>query len=387
MNIKSFIENYIKIETFAGILLIFVSAAAIGIANTESLYPAYTHLQHMPAGISFGDFKIEKSLLHWVNDGWMTLFFLLISLEIKREILIGELSSIKKAILPVIAAIGGMVVPALIFIAFTSDSPSLSRGWAVPVATDIAFALGILALLGKRVPMPLKIFLTTLAVVDDLGAIIILAIFYSTDLNTTALLYSGAMIFILLALNYNKVASASVYLFIGTVLWFLLLKSGLHATLAGVITALAIPHKPSRKVQCPLEDVEHRLHGWVTFLILPMFAFLNAGVKIPALTPELFTPLSLGIILALFVGKQIGVLGFAGLAIKLRWAKLPTGVNLMQLYGVAILCGIGFTMSLFIGSVAYTDQAIMQSVRLSVIIASTLSALWGIFILFIASKR
>ena len=387
MNIKSFIENYIRIETFAGLLLIAISACAIVIANTDSLYPTYTHFQHLPIGISIGDFVIQKSFLHWVNDGWMALFFLLISLEIKREVMVGELSSIKKASLPVFSAIGGMVVPAIIFAMFTYKDPILLKGWAVPTATDIAFALGILSILGSRVPLSLKIFLTTLAVVDDLGAIIILALFYSADLNTTALLYSLGIIAVLALLNYRRVCSASVYLVLGLVLWFCLLKSGLHATLAGVITALAIPHKPSRKKQCPVEDIEHRLHGWVTFLVLPMFAFLNAGVPIPTFSTDLITPLSLGIVLALIVGKQVGIFAFAGIAIKLNWAKLPNGVSLVQLYGVAVLCGIGFTMSLFIGTIAYTDETIMQSVRLSIIVASLISAIWGMIVLYVGSSK
>ncbi|MGB1361534.1 MAG: Na+/H+ antiporter NhaA [Alphaproteobacteria bacterium] len=384
--IKSFIEQYIQLETFAGILLMVVSALAIIFANIDGLSSIYSYIQHMAVGVIIGDLIIEKTLLHWVNDGLMTLFFFLISLEIKREVQGGELSTINKAMLPIIGAIGGMVVPAIIYVSYNLNDPQNLQGWAIPTATDIAFALGILTLLGKRIPLSLKIFLTTLAVVDDLMAIIILAVFYTTEIDPS-MLWLGIFIAIaMLQLNYQKVVSASISLFLGFLLWMCLFKSGIHPTLAGVITALSIPKKcKNSNIPNPMEHLEHRLHGWVTFGIIPVFAFMNAGVPLNVGLNDVST-LSISIAFALFVGKQLGVFLPCFIAIKTGIAKLPSGINMLQLYGVSALCGVGFTMSLFIGSIPFTDDASMNAVRLGVLGGSVVSALLGSFILYIAYK-
>ena len=388
MAVKSFIEQYIKLETFSGVFLIFIAVLALAFANIDLLSPIYAYIQHMPVGITVGGIMIEKTLLHWVNDGLMTLFFFLISLEIKREIQTGELSSMKKAMLPVLGAVGGMVIPALVFVIINKDNPQYLKGWAIPTATDIAFALGILSLLGKRVPISLKIFLTTLAVVDDLGAIIILALFYTNDLNMIYFVGAGAITIIMITLAWQKVVSASISLFLGFILWAFLLESGIHATLAGVITGMCIPRRcRNSNIPNPMEHLEHRLHGWVNFVIIPIFAFLNAGVVMNFDTGGEINTLALGILLGLFVGKQLGIFAICGLAIKTKVAKLPDDINLMQLYGVSVLCGVGFTMSLFIGAIPFADGALMDTVRSGVLSASFLSAVWGSFILFIASKR
>ena len=384
--IKSFIEQYIQLETFAGLLLIFVSALAIIFANVDVLSPIYAGLQHLDIGLIVGDITIKKTFHHWVNDGLMTLFFFLISLEIKREIQGGELSTINKALMPIIGAVGGMAIPAIIYVAYNWNNPQYLEGWAIPTATDIAFALGILTLLGKRIPISLKIFLTTLAVVDDLMAIIILAVFYTAEINTEMLYYGAVIGFAMLYMSNRKIVSASVSLFLGFLLWACLLKSGIHPTLAGVITALSIPKKCNLSyVKNPMEHLEHRLHGWVTFAIIPIFAFVNAGVPLNVGLNDI-SALSISIALALVIGKQLGIFVPCYLAIKTGIAKLPAGMSILQLYGVALLCGVGFTMSLFIGSIPFTDINDMNAVRLGVLGGSLISGLFGSFILYIAYK-
>jgi len=384
--ISSFIEQYIKLETFAGLLLIAVSLLAITFANINSLAPIYKEIQELYIGVVIGDLIIKKTLLHWVNDGLMTIFFFLISLEIKREVQGGELSTVNKAMMPIIGAIGGMAIPAIIYVIYNLNYPQNLSGWAIPTATDIAFALGILTLLGKRVPIALKIFLTTLAVVDDLIAIMILGVFYTTEINLSMLFLGAIITFVMLFMAWNKVVSASISLFLGFILWICLYKSGIHPTLAGVITALSIPKKcKNSSIPNPMEHLEHRLHSWVTFAIIPIFAFVNAGVPLDISLGDI-KPLSIGIALSLFIGKQIGVFIPCYIAIKTNIAKLPDGINILQLYGVSALCGIGFTMSLFIGSIPFTDVDSMNAVRLGVLAGSLSSAILGSFILYISHK-
>ena len=385
--IKPFINRYISMETFAGLLLICTMCIALIFANISSLQPIYDYIQHMYVGFVIGPLELKKSFLHWVNDGLMALFFFLISLEIKREVIDGELSNMDKAMLPILGAIGGMIFPIAIYLFFNISDPATRAGWAIPAATDIAFALGILSLLGNRVPISLKVFLTTLAVVDDLGAIIILALFYSSNLQMDYLLFAGIVILIMVILTWIHKTPISLITALGVVLWFLLLKSGVHATLAGVITALFIPFKCAvYENTYPLEDFEHALHGWVTFVILPIFAFVNAGVAIPISNIDI-SPLMLGIALGLIIGKQIGVFSICYWAIKVGLARLPKGVNVLQLYGVSVLCGVGFTMSLFIGGIPFENTLYMDSIRISVISASFISAIWGAAVLIFAHKQ
>ncbi len=384
--IKPYIERYISLETLAGLLLIGTMVVALIFANVPFLQPLYDYIQHMYVGIVLGPIEFKKSFLHWVNDGLMAFFFFLISLEIKREVLEGELSNMDKAMLPVLGAMGGMVAPIAVFLLFNINDTTTRAGWAIPAATDIAFALGILTLLGKRAPISLKVFLTTLAVVDDLGAILILALFYSGNLQQQYIVFAFMVIFVMVLLLWIHKTPVSLIVALGILLWFMLLKSGIHATLAGVITALFIPMYSNGHIKKPLEHFEHALHGWVTFLIIPIFAFVNAGVVIPINNLDI-SPLMLGIGLGLIAGKQIGVFGICYGAIKLGIAKLPSGVNMVQLYGVSVLCGVGFTMSLFIGSIPFADTQYMDAIRISVIGASFISAIWGALVLVIAHKE
>jgi len=325
-------------------------------------------------------------VLHWINDGLMAVFFLLVGLEIKREVVGGELSTRAKAALPVIAAIGGMLGPAVVYAAINHGDAVTMRGWAIPTATDIAFALGIMALLGNRVPAVLKIFLTALAVIDDLGAILIIAVFYTADLSITALLAAAACIAVLIAMNRFGVRAITFYLIVGLILWVSVLKSGVHATMAGVITALAIPADAGAQDKSPLLRLEHALHPAVTYFILPLFAFANAGVAVADMTRDaILHPVTLGIVLGLFLGKQIGVLGISYLARTLGWVQLPG--TAMQYYGVAVLTGVGFTMSLFIGGLAFTDAAHMAEVKIGVLAGSVLSGVVGYVLLRLGSNR
>ncbi|KAA5605622.1 Na+/H+ antiporter NhaA [Roseospira marina] len=383
------IRNFLRMEASGGILLMIAAALALIVANSPvaSYYTAFfeTHLI-----IGFGDYSLDKTLIHWVNDGLMAVFFLLVGLEIKREVVQGELSSPSKAALPLIAAIGGMVMPALVYLVFNFTDPVTSRGWAIPAATDIAFALGILMLLGSRAPLSMKIFLTALAIIDDLGAIIIIALFYTEDLSLVALYAGLGCVAVLITLNVAGVRKVAPYVLVGIILWVCVLKSGVHATLAGVALALAIPLGERGKDHKDLAGhLEHELHPWVAYAILPLFAFANAGVSLQGLTPAaLLAPVPLGIALGLFVGKQIGVMGFLWLGKALRLCKLPEDVTWSHIYGVALLTGIGFTMSLFIGTLAFEhtpDYA--DDVRLGVLGGSILSGLAGYVVLrFVAPK-
>ncbi len=384
-------QRFLHSGAFGGVLLIIAAALALIVGNTDArVY--YEALLNIPVAIRFADFEIAKPLLLWINDGLMALFFFLIGLELKREVLVGELSDPSRVVLPVVAAIGGMSFPAVIFAYINWGDPVAIRGWAIPTATDIAFALGVLALLGTRVPNPLKLFLMTLAIVDDLGAIVIIALFYTSDLSLLSLSVAAGAIFVLFLLNRSGVLAFSPYILVGLVLWSAVLKSGVHATLAGVIIALFIPFKKiAGESKTQSEKLEHDLHAPVMLVILPLFAFANTGVSFEGLTLDsIFDPIPLGIMLGLFLGNQFGVFSLSWLAVKIGVAKLPTGVKWRQLYGVAMLCGIGFTMSLFISSLAYDHDTPGYAIndRLGILLGSTLSAVLGYLILrFTTSER
>ena len=379
------IDNFIKKESSAGILLIVVTLLALLLQNS-AFSGIYTSFLHTHVEIRFGDLQIAKPLILWVNDGLMAIFFFLIGLEVKREVMEGHLSSMQQIALPAIAALGGMVVPALVFVAFNQGESFAMNGWAIPTATDIAFALGILSLLGSRVPLSLKIFLMALAIIDDLGAIVIIALFYTSELSTVSIIIASASLMVLFIMNRMGVIRKAGYILVGVILWVSVLKSGVHATLAGVALAFMIPlnstDKEGKKFSM-LKEMEHGLHYWVAFMILPLFAFVNAGVDLKGISiDEMLTPVPLGIMLGLFVGKQLGVFGFSWVAIKLGWAKLPTASNWIQLYGVAVLTGIGFTMSLFVDSLAYNDTQIYHYAdKLAILLGSFLSAIVGYLIL------
>ena len=385
------IREFLKLESSSGILLVLAGTLAMVAANTM-LAGWYEALLSTPFKIQLGAFKLDKPLVIWVNDLLMAIFFLLVGLEIKREVVMGELSDPAKVALPAIAALGGMVVPAGIYAWINWGDPVGVRGWAIPSATDIAFALGVLSLFGERVPVGLKIFLMTLAVLDDLGAIVIIALFYTSDLSVEALMFAGLAIAGLLALNRFGVVRIAPYILVGLVLWVCVLKSGVHATLAGVVTALLIPARnPAHPSHPPLTRLEHALHPWVAFGILPVFAFANAGVSLEGLSiTDLLQPIPLGIMLGLFVGKQLGVFSFAWLAVKLGLARLPSGVDFKQVYAVAIICGIGFTMSLFIGMLAFENTSageVISTDKLGVLAGSFISAMVGYAVLHLVLPR
>lgn len=385
------IEEFIQRESSAGITLMFVTAAALLLKNSP-LSEVYNAFLHTPVEIRFGALHIYKPLLLWINDGLMAVFFLLIGLEVKREIMEENLSSWSQAALPVIAAVGGMAVPALIYIALNRGEELAMLGWAIPTATDIAFALGILSLLGDRVPVSLKIYLMALAIIDDLGAIVIIAVFYTTDLSHLSLIMASISLLALVLLNRFEVTKKAAYVLLGVVLWVSVLKSGVHATLAGVALAFTIPLASTDKDGNSFslsKSIEHDLHSWVAFLILPLFAFVNAGVDLRGMSlAQLSTSVPLGIMLGLFIGKQAGVFGFSWVAIRLKLASMPAGSSWRQLYGVAVLTGIGFTMSLFIDSLAFEDDMVYQYAdKLAVLLGSFLSGLAGYLILRRSSSR
>ncbi len=381
------IASLLHHEATGGVLLMAAAAAALLLDNSPLnwLYDAFLST---PVVVQIGALAIDKPLLLWINDGLMAVFFFLVGLEIKRELLQGQLSSWNQASLPLFAALGGMIAPALIYVAFNLGDPTALNGWAIPAATDIAFALGVLALLGSRVPVALKIFLLALAIIDDLGAIVIIALFYTADLSIVSLVIAAICLAILLALNLSGVRRIAPYILVGLVMWVCVLKSGVHATLAGVIVALTIPLRvPDSDKQAPLLRLEHGLHPWVAFFVMPVFAFANAGVSLSDLSfSDLFAPIPLGIALGLFFGKQLGVFGFAWLAARAGICRLPEGTTWLQIYGIALLAGIGFTMSLFIGTLAFADPAHAAAVRLGVLSGSTLSALAGYMVLRLAAR-
>ena len=380
------LRAFIASESAGGIILIVAAALALAIANSP-LLPDYQKLLSTPVAFSAGSLvAIDKPLLLWINDGLMALFFFLIGLEVKREIVTGQLRSWKQASLPIIAAIGGMAIPALVFVALNLGSPENLRGWAIPAATDIAFALGLLALLGSRVPVALKALLLAIAIIDDIGAIAIIAIFYTENMNLAALALALIPAAAMLLLNRAGVARTIPYFLFAALLWICVLKSGVHATLAGVVTALFVPIATGE--ERPLERLEHALHPWVAFLILPIFAFANAGVSFAgAGLDALLAPLSLGIAAGLVIGKQLGIFGACWLAVKAGWARLPEGVGFRHVYGLSCLAGIGFTMSLFIGNLAFADPQQIAAVKFGVLGGSLVSAITGIVVLRFASPR
>ena len=383
------VQDFFKLEASSGILLMMSAVLAMILAN--SVFSSYYDLLlGVPVTVAVGTFEISKPLLLWINDGLMALFFFLVGLELKREFIEGDLSQPGQITLPAIGAIGGMLVPALCYFALNYDNPEAVDGWAIPTATDIAFALGILTIIGSKVPLQLKVFLTSLAIFDDLGAIIVIAIFYTEKLSMTSLVFSAVTLTILWILNRQRVTSTAPYIFLGIVLWVAVLKSGVHATLAGVILALFIPIKGKPGEPSPLKSLEHNLHELVAFIVLPIFAFANAGINLTGVgLDELLSPVPLGIILGLVVGKQIGVFGFCFVAIKLGLAKLPEGVNWRLLYGVSLLCGVGFTMSLFIGSLAFeqsTGSPVFQD-RLGIVVGSLISGIAGYLLIKFSLKN
>ena len=379
MPIKLF-RKYIHLETSSGIVLMLATFLALLLANSP-LQNVFNHLLHYSLSLQLNNFKIDTSLHTIINDGLMSVFFLIVSLEIKRELISGELNTLNKAILPVIAAAGGMLVPALIYFAFNFNNKTALPGWAIPTATDIAFSLGVLSLLGKRIPINLKIFLTALAIIDDLGAIIIIAAFYTANISTVFLIFALLFSAILISLNYFNSQRTWLYLITGSLLWLCILKSGIHATIAGVILGLTIPLKISNN-KSPAQKLEKQLHPWVAYGILPLFALANAGLSFNTLDlASLTNSITLGVITGLFFGKQIGIFSFSWLAIKYKIATLPKNINWRQFYGMSLLSGIGFTMSLFIGTLAFNDESINSLIRLGIITGSGLSVISGYFVL------
>lgn len=372
-------------DSASGIILIFAALFALLMVNSPLSW-VYDGLLSTPVEIRVGGLHLAKPLLLWINDGLMAVFFMLIGLEVKREFLEGELSRADQIVLPGLGAVGGMLVPAAIYYALNVDDPLALNGWAIPAATDIAFALGILSLAGSRVPVSLRVFLMALAIFDDLGAIIIIAIFYTADLSFYSLVLAFSMIAILIILNLLHVTRLSAYVIVGIILWIAVLKSGVHATLAGVVLGLVIPiSDPKHETRSPLREVEHGLHQWVAFLILPIFAFANAGVSLSGLSlGDLMDPVPLGIAAGLFIGKPLGIMLFCGGAILLGFAKLPTRANWFGLFATSVLCGIGFTMSLFIASLAFEqtgEDALIVGDRLGILLGSGLSAVVGLLLL------
>ncbi len=386
----SWVENVNRIKVFLahesapGVLLILSAVAAIICVNSP-LEGFYAWLLNVPVEARIGALQIDKPLFLWINDGLMAVFFLLIGLEIKREMLEGHLSQLSQVVLPGLAAVGGMLFPALIYSLFNWGNVDAMKGWAIPAATDIAFALGVLSLLGRSVPTSLKVFLLTLAILDDLGAIIIIAIFYTAELSALSMLLAVVALVILALMNWSGVTKTAAYVVVGVFLWICVLKSGVHATLAGVALAFAIPLTGRKKEnRSPLRNLEHSLHPWVSFAIIPIFAFANAGVPVLGLKiADITHPISLGIVFGLLIGKQLGIFLFSWVAIKLKIARLPEGASFVHLYGVAILCGIGFTMSLFIKSLAFENvsEHYVQLSRMSILLGSILSAVLGYIVL------
>lgn len=389
MPIRNTIIRFFQLEAAGGLLLIAAAALAL-IINNSPLSWLYAGFLDVPVVAGVGALQIAKPLLLWINDGLMALFFLLIGLEVKREVLEGHLSRPSQVVLPGAAAIGGMVVPALIYWALNKDNPAALSGWAIPMATDIAFALGVLALLGKRVPTSLKLFLMTLAIIDDLGAIIVIALLYSGELSNLSLLLAGVSIIVLIAMNKLGVVKLAPYMLVGLVLWVCVLKSGVHATLAGVVLAFCIPLRSKSEGASPLLSLEHGLHPWIAYGVLPLFAFANAGVSLSGVSLDSFTHhVPMGIAAGLLVGKTVGVFGLTWLAVKTGLAALPNRANWGQVLGVSILCGIGFTMSLFVGSLAFipgsSEYAGMD--RMGILTGSILAAIIGYLITSFASRN
>ena len=381
-------KYFFKLEAASGLVLLFAAVIALLISNSSYGTTYFSVLQKYLT-IGFGSFALKLTVIHWINDVLMTIFFFLVSLEIKREMVQGELSNPKQALLPIIGAVGGMLVPAIIYILINLGSPETLKGWAIPSATDIAFSLGVLSLLGKRVPVSLKIFLTALAIIDDLGAIVIIAFFYSGNVQTFYLVLMLAAVIVLFILNKFNIRSFIPYLLIGILLWEFTHQSGIHATISGVLLALLIPHDKENSSKSLLLRLEHGISKYVAFGIMPLFAFANAGVSLDGLSfGTLLNPVPLGIVCGLFFGKQIGVFLFSYIAVKLNLATKPSNSNWLSLYAVSILTGIGFTMSLFVGNLAFIgSESYMDGVKIGVLTGSLLSTLIGYFLLSLGTKN
>jgi NhaA family Na+:H+ antiporter len=382
------LQEFLRLETSAGYVLMAATAAAMIVANSPLAY-RYNSLLQFPLTITISRFTISKTSVHWIDDGLMVLFFFVIGLELKRELIEGHLSSLRRASLPAFAAFGGMLGPALIYVALNRHDPQAMHGWAIPTATDIAFALGVLSLLGKEVPPALKAFLLSIAIFDDLGAIVVIALFYTEQLLPVPLIVACALIIVLFALNRLNVIRPTVYFVVAFFLWLAILKSGVHATLAGVVVAMFIPLR-TPEGSSPAQQLEHSLHPWVAFAVLPIFAFANAGVTLSGMSPgDVAGTVPMGIAIGLFAGKQFGIFVMCWLPVKLRLAARPEGASWRQLYGIAILCGIGFTMSLFIASLAFAKSGADYhgAERLGILMGSLVSGIVGFFVLKLAARN
>lgn len=386
----SFIQRFLHLESASGIIL-FVMAVIALLSCNSPLSESYQHFFQAPLELQLGAWVFKKTVIFWINEGLMTIFFLLVGLELKRQILVGELAKFSQVILPGVAALGGMLVPVIIYLSINWMDPITINGWAVPVATDIAFALGVLSLFGARVPIGLKLFLMALAIFDDVGAIIIIAVFHVQALFVIQLLFATLLFCMLLFLNYIGVRRLWPYIVLGIALWVCILQSGIHATVAGILLAFAIPlFKQERDSQSPLRRLEEMLHPWVAYFIMPIFALANAGVSFSGLSSSvLWNSVTLGVALGLILGKQCGIFGFSWVIIKLKWASLPKGGTWLRLYGIAVICGIGFTMSLFLGTLAFEKSQPMYllQVRLGVLLGSVLSGLLGAGILQLTLEK
>ena len=391
----SMLQEFLKMEASGGLILVLCAALAMIVANSP-FYDTYHHILHeTKAIIGIGPITVEKDIIHWINDGLMAIFFFLVGLEIKREVMEGMLSSADQLILPIVAAIGGMAVPGLIYFAMNNgvDGGNTMAGWAIPTATDIAFAVGVLSILGKRVPIALKIFLLALAIIDDLGAIVIIAIFYTESLNLTTLAWAGMFILSLFALNRFGISKGSLYLLLGVALWICVLKSGIHATLAGVVTAFMIPLHAKGERRSLLRQLEHDLHSFIAFFVLPVFAFANAGVNLDGVKLEhLSQPVTMGVILGLLLGKPIGITGFTWIFTKLRIAKLPAGMKIRDVFAVSLLAGIGFTMSIFIATLGFYSEThefdmYLKEAKLGILLGSVTAAFTGLFVLWTIYRK
>ena len=376
-------RDFLKLEPASGIILVIAAVLALLVANSP-LAHLYAALINLPVEVRVGEFELAKPLLLWINDGLMAIFFFLIGLELKREIVEGQLSDLKSAVLPGLGALGGMLIPAAIYIWINQGNDVALQGWAIPAATDIAFALALLALLGSKVPLSLKIFLVSVAIFDDVGAIVIIALYYTSDLSVASLMTAAACLPVLWLMNRRGVLEKAPYLLIGLIMWVAVLKSGVHATLAGVVLAAFIPIRNAEKESSPLHSLEHDLHTAVAFGVLPIFAFANAGISLAGVSmATFFHPVPLGIMAGLFFGKQVGVFLFCWVGVKLGLAQLPGDLRWTHIYGTALLCGVGFTMSLFIGSLAFEETGVnlLFDERLGIIGGSVLSGICGYFVL------